>query len=181
MKYLLVIFTFAFLSCGQNETKQKELELKERELALKEKEFALKQSDSPTNKTTVTTLVVPPTTEPKKDTTQKSSVDKKFIKCSFKYMTCGDGCNYHFTDNITKKEFFYSDGDNSDFYANSKDKWLAAIEEIKELCNNYPAGCSLKGQQYLITLGHKLVEIYDYDTEKTSKKMSWVIIALNKI
>lgn len=46
MKILLFIFTFALFSCGQTDTKQKELELKERELALKEKEFALKQKDS---------------------------------------------------------------------------------------------------------------------------------------
>jgi hypothetical protein len=44
MKFLFIIFTLTFLSCGQNHTKQKELELKERELALKEKEFALKDS-----------------------------------------------------------------------------------------------------------------------------------------
>ncbi|MBL0202167.1 MAG: hypothetical protein IPP81_19025 [Chitinophagaceae bacterium] len=43
MKILLFIFTFALFSCGQTDTKQKELELKERELALKEKEFTLKQ------------------------------------------------------------------------------------------------------------------------------------------
>jgi hypothetical protein len=56
-----------FLSCGQNDTKQKELELKERELALKEKEFALKQNDSSTNKTPVTTTTLAPTAETKID------------------------------------------------------------------------------------------------------------------
>lgn len=38
------------MSCGQNDTKQKELELKERELALKEKELELKYNDSITTK-----------------------------------------------------------------------------------------------------------------------------------
>lgn len=48
--YILIFcITILILSCGQNETKQKELELKERELALKEKELALKQNDT-TNK-----------------------------------------------------------------------------------------------------------------------------------
>ena len=40
------------MSCGQNDTKQKELELKERELALKEKELTLKQDSANAKKTT---------------------------------------------------------------------------------------------------------------------------------
>ena len=49
MKNVITIFgaiifaSFILASCGQNDNKQKELELKERELALKEKEFALKE------------------------------------------------------------------------------------------------------------------------------------------
>jgi hypothetical protein len=45
MRHIIFILTISFfiMSCGQNDTKQKELELKERELALKEKELALKQ------------------------------------------------------------------------------------------------------------------------------------------
>lgn len=58
--FILTISLF-IMSCGQNETKQKELELKERELALKEKEFALRDTaknnkikiDSLTNQTTI--------------------------------------------------------------------------------------------------------------------------------
>ncbi|MBL0202342.1 MAG: hypothetical protein IPP81_19955 [Chitinophagaceae bacterium] len=50
MKILLFILPLLFLSCGQNETKQKELELKERELALKEKELSLKYKDTVTSK-----------------------------------------------------------------------------------------------------------------------------------
>ena len=48
MKQLLITLTLSIfiLSCGQNDTKQKELELRERELALKEKELALKQQDT---------------------------------------------------------------------------------------------------------------------------------------
>ena len=46
------------MSCGQNDTKQKELELKERELALKEKEFALKQKDSALTQTNTSTKPV---------------------------------------------------------------------------------------------------------------------------
>ena len=43
--FILSIITL-LLSCGQNDTKQKELELKEREIAVREKELALKQRDS---------------------------------------------------------------------------------------------------------------------------------------
>jgi len=41
-----IIASFILVSCGQNNNKQKELELRERELALKEKEFTLKVKDS---------------------------------------------------------------------------------------------------------------------------------------
>lgn len=51
-----IIVTFLIISCGQTNTKQKELELKEKELALKEKELALQEkgmtnSDSNNRKT----------------------------------------------------------------------------------------------------------------------------------
>ena len=48
MRQLLKVLTLSFLivSCGQSDTKQKELELKERELALKEKELSLKEKET---------------------------------------------------------------------------------------------------------------------------------------
>src|ERR1035437_9179840 len=45
-KNLIPLFVLLLISCGQNDTKQKELELKERELALKEKELASKENAS---------------------------------------------------------------------------------------------------------------------------------------
>ena len=51
MQHLVFLLTISLLlmSCGQNETKQKELELKERELNLKEKELKLKLNDTTTS------------------------------------------------------------------------------------------------------------------------------------
>ncbi|MBL0202341.1 MAG: hypothetical protein IPP81_19950 [Chitinophagaceae bacterium] len=48
MRYFIKILTLTILitSCGQTDTKQKELELKERELALKELELVLKEKDT---------------------------------------------------------------------------------------------------------------------------------------
>lgn len=43
-----IIASFIMVSCGQNSTKQKELELKEKELSLKERELALKEKDTTT-------------------------------------------------------------------------------------------------------------------------------------
>jgi hypothetical protein len=56
MRYLifLVVLTTMF-SCGQNDTKQKELELKDRELALKEKELNLSEKDSAKTTATIDT------------------------------------------------------------------------------------------------------------------------------
>jgi hypothetical protein len=47
----LLIASLVFTSCGQNETKQKELELKEKELPLKEQELNLKEKDKNSLKT----------------------------------------------------------------------------------------------------------------------------------
>jgi hypothetical protein len=48
MRHIIFILTISLfvMSCGQTDTKQKELELKEKELALKEKELSLKYNDS---------------------------------------------------------------------------------------------------------------------------------------
>jgi len=48
MRHIIFLLTASLflISCGQNETKQKELELKEKELALKERELVLKEKDT---------------------------------------------------------------------------------------------------------------------------------------
>ena len=48
MRHIIFLLTISLflISCGQNETKQKELELKEKELALKERELDLKEKDT---------------------------------------------------------------------------------------------------------------------------------------
>lgn len=58
ISFLFIILLFAIatlLSCGQDDTKQKELELKERELALKEKELNLKQKETVNKTETIAT------------------------------------------------------------------------------------------------------------------------------
>jgi ribosomal protein S12 len=64
MRHIILFFAIAtLLSCGQNDTKQKELELKERELALKEKELQLKENPNSkdTAKAVATTTPETPT------------------------------------------------------------------------------------------------------------------------
>jgi hypothetical protein len=70
MRHLILIMATAIFitSCGQNDTKQKELELKERELALKEKELALKTSDTSNTKLKIVDTVKMATTVEEKPT-----------------------------------------------------------------------------------------------------------------
>lgn len=66
MRHIIFLLTFSLflISCGQNDTKQKDLELKEKELALKQKELDLKEKqivgDTSVKKVTSTnnTLIV---------------------------------------------------------------------------------------------------------------------------
>ncbi len=55
MRHIIFILTLSLLiiSCGQTDTKQKELELKEKELALKEKELQLKEDSLKTPNTAI--------------------------------------------------------------------------------------------------------------------------------
>ena len=67
MKFLTFSICMLMLfSCGQNDTKQKELELKEKELALKEKELNLREKDSakttPTPESSPQPLILTPLT-----------------------------------------------------------------------------------------------------------------------
>lgn len=87
MRHIIFILTISLflLSCNQNHTKQKELELKERELELKEKELSLKYSDSTHSK-------------PSRDTTKqianleiKQKLDLPFIGKRIYNMDGGSG------------------------------------------------------------------------------------------
>ena len=54
MRQIIFLLTVSLLviSCGQNDTKKKELELKEKELVLKEKELNLREKDSAVSQNT---------------------------------------------------------------------------------------------------------------------------------
>jgi hypothetical protein len=59
MRHIIFILTISLflISCGQTDTKQKELELKERELALKEKELNQQQKIVSTTNQTITKAI----------------------------------------------------------------------------------------------------------------------------
>ena len=118
MKYIItilgaiIIASFIMSSCGQNSTKQKELELKEKELALKEKQLAL---DSVRNSNSVRTSLV---SKAKQDSVSKQTqvssqskamsekklIDKEYGTYSFN-IPCGNhgwGLTIKFIQNTNK-------------------------------------------------------------------------------
>jgi len=167
MKYLLVIFTFAFLSCGQNETKQKELELKERELAIKEKEFAAKLNDS--------SHLMPATQEAKKIDTvpiiKKAPADGKIMTMTFEEYSEGDYPHLIFKDISTKEEYdfrFISDNN---------------LSGVKILLDDNDAAFGLKAnpkflkKTFIVETKKKTVLDSDLDG-KTIKSKEWVITSI---
>lgn len=70
---LLLTISFFVFSCGQNDTKQKELELKERELALKEKELELKQKNNSSGKVSLTPTTATTKSNPNNAATSSNS------------------------------------------------------------------------------------------------------------
>jgi hypothetical protein len=168
MRYIIILIFISLLSCNQNDTKQKELELKERELALKEKEFEQKQADTVVSKETI-----------KKDTAQvisKSSSDIKTVILTSPTYSFGDVAHLTFKDNATHKEDEYEWEGN-----------IPAINEIMKKCEDHDGCPALKGQAYNVTLKFKLMDIFDFDgasgeMKPTGKKEKrWVIIAATKV
>lgn len=138
MQHLIKICTLTFLvvSCGQNNNKQKELELKERELAIKEKELEQKQSqktsDTPTStihqesKTTDLPFIGTKTFCIKKDVDESTGSLSVTIKgdgaISYKGNLknngmCEDGCDLEYTGKL--KGFKANSGDGKILFSNS--------------------------------------------------------------
>lgn len=174
MRHTILVLTtvILLLSCNQNDTKQKELELKEREIALREKELALKLKDSTDSNNPTQTIA-------KKDTVQENKplpADTKMLTLISPTYEVGDLAHLTFKDYTTHKEEEYECDWN-----------LPAIQEIMKKCENHDGCPALKKQAYSATLKLKLLDKEEYDIESggmkpTGKKEKrWVIVALNKI
>ena len=112
--HLLLITTIVSLiiSCGQDDTKKKELELREREITLKEKEIKLKEKDTSIVKTSSVDTV-------KKTILQeikKSSPNAKVMTMIFKRYEEGDNSYLVFKDTETGKEYSFEDIDEKKFH-----------------------------------------------------------------
>ena len=75
MRHIIFILTISLfvISCGQNDNKQKELELKEKELALKEKEIYLDSVQKSTKAEPVSPNTTAPISQPVKDIAEKEA------------------------------------------------------------------------------------------------------------
>lgn len=153
----IIFALFILSSCGQNDNKQKELELKERELALNEKELALKEKDSIQEN-------------------KKLPSDTKILTLMSPTYSFGDLPHITFKDFTTHKEEEYEC--NWD---------LPAIREIMTKCEDHEGCPALKGQVYNATLKLKLLDAVEYNPESGSeeptgkKEKRWVMVALQKI
>lgn len=167
MKYLFLIFTLAFLSCGQHETKQKELALKEKEIALKEQELALKEKDA--------THLTPPAQEVKKNDTipvsKKLLTDEKVMTMIFEEYSEGDYPHLIFKDIATKKEYdfrFLSDNN---------------LNGVAILLNDNKAAFGLKAnpkylkKTFIVETKKKMVSDADLDGNPIKSK-EWVITSI---
>ena len=125
----LLILSLSIISCGQNDTKQKELDIKEKELALKEKGVALKEkeinadssakSNALANSTTPEQMILDIRSEFKRINSIRLTTKKYNFHCDT------DGTITYYTDNgkivkiaidwgfmgdySTKSEYYYKD------------------------------------------------------------------------
>lgn len=159
-----IIFTlFILSSCGQNDNKQKELELKEKELALKEKELVVKEKEATDKKGSV-------------EETKKLPSDTKILTLMSPTYSLGDLPHITFKDFTTHIEEEY------------ECNWdLPAIREIMTKCEDHEGCPALKGQVYSDTLKLKLMDAVEFNVESGAleptgkKEKRWVIVALQKI
>jgi len=172
MRHIILLVAVATLfSCGQNDTKQKELELKEKELALKEKELNLREKDSAK------------ATTPAVDTAKKNNIpqvkptspDSKTLTMVFKRYEEGDNMYLIFTDTESGKEYSFENPDENKFSgikiyvpdaesqfevkANPKyinKKFIVDLVN-KSILSNGPGGSTVKKKAWVIN-GLKLAE-----------------------
>lgn len=109
----MIIVSFMMLSCGQNNIKQKELELKDRELALKEKELALKEKGISGTESVVKKSVQDPKT-PIKAASESNMSDIKSFFSLFKQAV---------RDNDMEELYKYYNGESPNY--NTKIKFIA--------------------------------------------------------
>ena len=107
MRHIIFLLTISLIimSCGQTDTKQKELELKERELALKEKELLLKQSDTVTSRIKATDTAIKSATP-----IQEEKLDLPFIgKKDFETMPgiSGSGTPHRYIEIMQNGDVFF--------------------------------------------------------------------------
>jgi hypothetical protein len=183
MRHIIItlVAVTSLLSCGQNDTKQKELELKEKKLALKEKELQLKEksitSDSSSSTSTSQNKNNTPSVAAKQDTAKALlPADTKILTLKSPTFYFGDVAHLTFRDfNTNKEEEYECDGK------------IPAINEIMDKCEGHEGCPALKGQAYSVTLKHRLMDVLEFNgesgaMEKTGKKQKrWVIIDAKKM
>ena len=131
---ILFALVVTLFSCGQNSTKQKELELKEKELALKEKELQLKEK-SATNDTSSSISAIQNKNNTQSTTANQDTAkailpaDTKVLMLKSPTFYFGDVAHLTFRDSKTNKEDEY--------------EWVGEIPAIKEIMNKCEghAGC----------------------------------------
>lgn len=167
MKYLFIIFTFALLSCGQNETKQKELELKERELALKEKELVLREKDS--------SHLIPAAQEVKINDTvpviKKSLTDGKIMTMTFEEYSEGDYPHLIFKDIATKKEYDFR------FITDNNLNGVAILLNDNKAAFGLKANPKYLKKTFIVETKKKTVSDSDLDGNPIKSK-EWVITSI---
>ena len=164
--FILLITVAALFSCGQNETKQKELEVKERELALKEKEFAAKQNDS--------SHLIPAAQEVKKNDTvpiKKAPADEKIMTMTFEEYSEGDYPHLIFKDISTKEEYDFR------FISDNNLNGVAILLDDNDASFGLKANPKYLKKTFIVETKKKTVLDSDLDG-KTIKSKEWVITSI---
>jgi len=168
MRHIILLVAIATLfSCGQNDTKQKELELKERELALKEKEFAAKQTD--------TSHLIPAAQEVKKSDTvaviKKAPTDGKIMTMTFEEYSEGDYPHFIFKDISTKEEYDFR------FISDNNLSGLKILLDDNDAAFGLKANPKYLKKNFIVEAKKKTVLDSDLDG-KTIKVKEWVITSI---
>jgi hypothetical protein len=163
MQYLSRIFALSFLiaSCGQDDTKQKELELKERELALRERELLLKTKDTAAAK-------IESTKDMQVQQATKADPNAKIMVMTFEEYSEGDYPHLIFKETSTGKTY--------DFRHISDNQ----LGSLPVLLDDENASFGLKanpkylGKSFVVEAGYQTVLDADLDGN-TIKIKDWVI------
>jgi len=176
LKTLILTISLFIFSCGQNDRKQKELDIKDKELALKQKELDLKEKEILLKERDTIKHASLNTSKSDFQKTKTTAPGTKIMKMTFKEYSEGDLMHLIFMEAGTGKEYDFGNDIDQKKYNGAK-----ILLEDQTSAFGYKANPKYLNKSFTIEAVRKTVLTSDPITGKAVKEKAWVINDLKLI